>query len=91
MDLSVFGISGWNSLQPSNQKLLEEFADENEPWLLIGIPNRDPFFVTQYLGRHSVSSHQHMKKLMPLREGLHVMMQCYMRQQLLIVTGCMNI
>ena len=80
MDLSVFKISGWNSLQPSNQKLLEEFIDENEPWLLIGIPNRDPFLVTQYLERHSVSSDQHMKKLMPLREGLHVMMQCYMRQ-----------
>ena len=54
--------------------------DENEPWLLIGIPSRDPFFVTQYLEEHSVSSDQHMKKLMSLREGLHVMMQCYMRQ-----------
>ena len=49
MDLSIFKIGGWNSLQPSNQKLLEEFIDENEPWLLIGIPNRDPFLVTQYL------------------------------------------
>ena len=29
---------------------------------------------------HSVSSDQHMKKLMSLREGLHVMMQRYMRQ-----------
>ena len=27
-----------------------------------------------------MSSDQHMKKLMSLREGLHVMMQCYMRQ-----------
>ena len=54
--------------------------DENEPWLLIGIPSRDPFLVTQYLERHSVSSDQHVKKLMSLREGLHVMMQCYMRQ-----------
>ena len=57
-----------------------EFIDENEPWLLIGIPSRDPFLVTQYLERHSVSSAQHMKKLMSLREGLHVMMQRYMRQ-----------
>ena len=80
MDLSIFNIGGWNSLQPSNQKLLEEFIDENEPWLLIEIPSRDPFLVTHYLERHSVSSDQHMKKLMPLREGLHVMMQCYMRQ-----------
>ena len=52
--------------------------DENEPWLLIGIPNRDPFLVTQYLVRHSASSDQHMKKL--VCEGLHVMMQHYMRQ-----------
>ena len=27
-----------------------------------------------------MSSAQHMKKLMSLREGLHVMMQCYRRQ-----------
>ena len=80
MDLSIFKIGGWNSLQLINQKLLEDFIDENEPWLLIGIPNRDPFQVTQYMERHSVSSDQHMKKLMSLREGLHVMMQCCMRQ-----------
>ena len=80
MDLSIFKIGGWNSLQPINQNLLEEFTDENERWLLIGIPSRDPFFVTQYLERHSVSSDQHIKKLMSLREGLNVMMQCYMRQ-----------
>ena len=73
-------VGGWNSLQPINQNLLGEFIDKNEPWLLIGIPSRDPFLVTQYLERHSVSSDQHMKKLMSLREGLHVMMQCYMRQ-----------
>ena len=36
--------------------------------------------MTQYLGRHSVSSDQHIKKLRSLREGLHVVMQCYMRQ-----------
>ena len=67
-------------MPPINQKLLEEFIDENEPWLLIGIPSRYPFVVTQYLERHSVTSDQHMKKLMSLREGLHVMMQCYMQQ-----------
>ena len=48
IDLSIFSIGGWNSLQPINQNLLKEFIDENEPWLLIGIPSRDPFFVTQY-------------------------------------------
>ena len=36
--------------------------------------------MTQYLARHSVSSYQHMKKLMSLREGLHVTVQCCMRQ-----------
>ena len=81
MDLSIFKIGGSNSLQPCNQQLLEEFLDENEPWLLIGTPSRDPFLVTQYLERHSVGSDEHMKKLMSLREGLHVMMQCTMRQQ----------
>ena len=80
MDLSIFKIGGWNSLQLGNQKMLEEFIDENEPWLLIGIPRRDPFLATQYLERHSTSSDQHRKKLMSLREGLHVLMQCYMRQ-----------
>ena len=51
MDLSIFKFGGWNSLQPSIQNLFE-FIDENEPWLLIGIPSRDPFLVTQYLERH---------------------------------------
>ena len=59
---------------------LENFIDENEPWLLIGIPNTDPFFATQYLERHSASSDQRMKKFMSLCECLHVMMRCCMRQ-----------
>ena len=80
MDLSILKIGVWNSLQPINQKFLEEFIDESELFLLIGVPSRDPFFVTQHLERHSLSWDQHMKKLMSLREGLHVMMQCYMRQ-----------
>ena len=47
------------------------------PLLLIGIPSRDPFLVTQFL----VNDTQHMKKSdVTLREDLHVMMQCYMRQ-----------
>ena len=46
MNLSTFKIGGWNSLRPSNQKKLEEFLDENEPRLLIGIPRRGPFFAT---------------------------------------------
>ena len=41
MDLSIFKIGRWNSLQPVDQELLEEFMDENEPWLLVGCPSRD--------------------------------------------------
>ena len=48
--------------------------------MLIGIPSRDPFCLTQYLERHPVSSDQHVKKLVSRSEGLHVQMQCYMRQ-----------
>ena len=67
-------------MQPISQKLLEEFVDENETWLLIVIPDRDSFTMIQHMERRFVSSEQHMKKLMSLREGLRVMMQCYMRQ-----------
>ena len=49
-----------------------------DPKVVIRIPNRDPFFVTQYLETHTASSDQDMKKLMSLR--VHVMMQCCMRQ-----------
>ena len=80
MDLSIFKTGGRNTLQPIDQNLLEEFIHKNEPWLLVGIPSRDPLLVTQYLERHSVSSDRHMKKLMSLHQGLHVMMQCHMRQ-----------
>ena len=67
-------------MQPGNQNLQEQFFDKKESWLLIGIPSRDPFLVTQYLERHTESPDQHVKKFMPLRQGLRVMMQCYMRQ-----------
>ena len=67
--------------KPINQKLLEEFIDENEIVVVDRkFLSRDPFLVTQYLERHSVSSDRHMKKSMSLREGLHVIMQLYMRQ-----------
>ena len=62
------------------RKSLEEFIYEDELWLLIGIPSRDSFLMMQYLERHFVSSDQHVKELMPLRECLHVEMQCYTRQ-----------
>ena len=28
MDLSIFKLGGWNTLQPINQNLLEKFIDE---------------------------------------------------------------
>ena len=62
-----------------DQVLLKESFGETEPWLLLGIQNRDPFFVIQCLERNLWSSHEHMKKFMSLHEGLHVMMQCYKR------------
>ena len=69
MYLSIFKIGGWNILQLRNRNLFEEFLDENEPWLLDwNSKERDPFSVTQYLERHFASSHQHMKKLMSLRD-----------------------
>ena len=80
MALSMFKTGGWKSLQPVDQGLLEEFVGKKELSLLIAVPSKDPFFVTQYLARHCASSDQHMKKLMSLREGLHVMMECYVRQ-----------
>ena len=83
MDLSKFKIGGWIQFAAQQPKIVWKnlLMRTNLGWLLIGIPSRDPFLVTQYLERHSVSSDQHMKKLMSLREGLHVMMQCYVRQQ----------
>ena len=56
MDLSIFKIGGWNILQPSKRKLLEEVFDENEPWLLIRIPSKDSFLMTRYWERHLSSS-----------------------------------
>ena len=73
------------------QNLLGEFRDEKEPWLLTGIPNRDPIFCEQYWERHSVSSDHYMKKLMSLREGLHVRCNATCDSTLLIVVGIMNI
>ena len=35
MDLSIFKIGGWNSLQSCNQQLLEEFIDENEHFVKV--------------------------------------------------------
>ena len=80
MDLSRFKISGWNSLQPINQNLLEEFIDKNEPWLLIGISSGDSSLMIQCLEQHFVRVDLNEKEVMPVRGGLHEMMQCDMRQ-----------
>ena len=92
MDLSMFKIGGWSRLRPISQNLLEEFVDKNEPWLLIGIPSRDPFLVTQYLERHTENSDQHMKKLVPLRQGLreeiHKNINDLFRERTCMQMGC---
>ena len=80
IDVCRFKIGGRNHLQPSSPTSLDLFTDWNEPWLFIGNPNRDPFFVAQHLERHSASSDLPRKKLTSVREGLHVMVHCYMRQ-----------
>ena len=83
MDLSIFKkLVDGTVCSPVIKNLLEEIIEKNESWLLIGIPSIDPFLVTQCLERHSAGSDQHMKKLTSLREGLHLMMHCYMRQHL---------
>ena len=51
MDLSIFKIGGWNRLQPINQKLLEKFIDDNEPWLLIGNPKQSSTLCDPVLGK----------------------------------------
>ena len=50
MDLSILKIGGWHTLQPGNNHFLEQFMDENEPWLLRRIPNREIFCCVTTLG-----------------------------------------
>ena len=81
VDLPIFKISGWNILQHSKRQLLEESIEEDELQLLhIGIPNRDAFFMMQYLERHFMSVDSNVKELMPLSEDIHVTTQGYMQQ-----------
>ena len=47
VDLSYSKLVDGTVCSPATK--MEEFIDGNELWLLIGIPSRDPFFVTQYL------------------------------------------
>ena len=61
MDLSIFKIGGWNELQRIAQTSLEEFIDENLPWLLAGIPSRDPFLVQLCLETRPENSDQQRK------------------------------
>ena len=69
-------------MQPGNRKLLEEFMDENEPWLLIRTPSKDLFLGIQCMKQHFARTDLDVKELMTLRAGLHEMMQCDLRQHL---------
>ena len=81
MELSIFMIGRWQQFAIlSIKNCWKNLLMRMNRSLLFGLPSREPFLATQDLERHSASSDQHMKKLMSLREGLHVMMQCYMRQ-----------
>ena len=78
MDLSKFKIGGWSILQPSNRRSLEEFIDENEPWLWIRSPSK--FLRTQCMEQRLGRTDLNVKELTSLREGLHEMMPCDRRQ-----------
>ena len=65
---------------PEFENRWKKFLDENEPWLLIGIPSNDSFLKIQCMEQHFVRTDLNVKELMPLRESLHEMMQCDMRQ-----------
>ena len=54
----------------THQNLLEEFIDEKERWMLIGLPSRNPFSVLWCLERHSVRSEQHLTGSPGEGEGL---------------------
>ena len=77
MELSM--LNNW--WHPRNQILLEGFMDENEPWLLLGIPNRDRSILCDtVLGKTLSECRSTHEEIDVTRESLHVMMQCYMRQ-----------
>ena len=87
MDLSIFKIGGWNSIQPSNQQLSDECIDENKPRLSIRILSGGSFFTIQYLELQFMCDDPNMKesrwhsRLFTLFwEDLHELMQCYERQ-----------
>ena len=80
MDLSIFKNGGWNSLQPVNQKLLEGFIDKNEPWVVDRNSKQRSIPCDTVLGTTLCEFRSAHEELMSLREGLHVMVQCYMRQ-----------
>ena len=81
MDLPVFKISGWNILQLSKRKLLQESVEKDElQLLLVGIPSRDSFPMMQYLERHLKSVDSNVKELMPLSENIHETTQGCMQQ-----------
>ena len=76
MDLSIFKVGRWNSLQPINRKLLGDFWWE---WtLVVGRNSKQRSTLCDTVLGTTLC--EHLKKLMSFREGLHVMMQCYMRQ-----------
>ena len=82
MDQSIFKIGGWkHSATQQSKKLSEECVEENELWLLsIRIPNRDSFFMIQYMERPFVCDNSNVKESKPLCEDLHEMIQWYGRQ-----------
>ena len=72
MDQSMCKTGGWNILQPSIRKLLEDGIEENDSHVLsIKNPSRDLFLTIQYLERQLMCDDQNVKGSKPLREVLH--------------------
>ena len=66
-------------LQPSDQGMLEEFMDESEPWLLVGVAKSDHF------SRHDIRTQ------IPACHNAKVFMNAACDSIVLVVIGSTNI
>ena len=79
--LSIFKIGGWNCLQPSNQKnRWKNLLMRMNRGCCSEFQAKTLFLRIQCMEQHVVRTDLNVKEMMPLRERLHVVMQCYMRQ-----------
>ena len=80
MDLSILKIVD-GTFRNTVTHFKKEFIEETESrLLLIEIPSGDSSLMTRCLEQLCVRPDLNVKELMPLREGVHDMMQCDVRQ-----------